>query len=121
MRRRNKTEGKRERDYQVYRLKSLDSTGKSRFWRATPAVRRSGFLDREQPPVLEYRVAVGHAGDVVGDGARGVGARLRLEIRGQHARIREKCLKELAHDAARLGAHAHHAVMAVEVLVQEAL
>jgi hypothetical protein len=43
---------------------------------------RSGFLDREQPAVLENRVAIGHAGDVIGDGSRRILLRAYLEFRG---------------------------------------
>ena len=47
-----------------------------------------GFFDREEPPVLQDGVAVGHARHVVGDRARGVLPRALLEFRGQQAGVR---------------------------------
>jgi hypothetical protein len=72
--------------------------------------------------VFADRVAVRHAGDVVGDLAgllQGV-ARRRLVIGRQQDRVRHEGFEQLAHDAAGFDAHAVHLVVAIQVRVQEA-
>jgi hypothetical protein len=75
----------------------------------------SAFLDREQAPVLPDSVTIGHAGDVIGDGARAVALVLLLKLRRKQARLLVEGLKQLADDAAGLGCGAVDALVTVQV------
>src|SRR5262249_61683522 len=78
----------------------------------------------EELLVLVEREAIGHARDVVGDGA---GDRLALllgalqHVRGHLAGLLHVDLEERAHDAIGLLGHPGDAVVGVELLVQDAL
>ena len=50
--------------------------------------------------MLVHRVAVGHAGHVIGDGAGKVGLGAGLELRGKEAGVCEEGLEQFANDAA---------------------
>nr|GEU28520.1 hypothetical protein [Tanacetum cinerariifolium] len=80
----------------------------------------------DNAPVFADRVAVGHAGNIVGNLARlpaqvARSAGLVLVIGRQQHRFRHEGIEQLAHDAAGLHAHAVDLVVAVQVLAQEAL
>src|SRR6185436_13059304 len=79
--------------------------------------------------VFEYRVAIGHAGDVVGDGAcaargaaRLLAAARGIAILGRHeVDVSAERVEELREHAARLSGHAQHLVVAVHALIEKLL
>ena len=86
-------------------------------------------MDIEQPVVLFQGIAIGHAGDIVGDQARlplrlafdfGAGQLLSLVLR-QHGGILHIGIEDIADHPLRLAGHARHPVVAVHVLQQVAL
>ena len=66
-----------------------------------------------------HGVTVGHAGDVVGDGAGGVFPGHVLVLGGQEARVVHKGAEEVGEDAPGFVRHAQHLVVLVEVLAEE--
>src|SRR5262245_5130485 len=71
--------------------------------------------------MLPDSVAVGYAGDVVGNRSGRALAGASLEVRGQELRLCQERAEQIGYDAARLGACAQHARMAIKVGVQKAL
>src|SRR5262249_21137329 len=81
----------------------------------------------EQASMLQDRVAIGHAGDVVGDRAgaaggavRGLGLAGDVAVLGGHeVYVAEERLEELLEHPARFGGHPEHLVVPVDVLPEE--
>src|SRR4029077_1202207 len=107
------------------RLASAESD-KAWSWREKEARRErcSGALTRlEQSPVLEDRVAIGHAGDVISDCARARGGfregfpayRLVAVFRRHETHVLEKCLEQLLDHTLCLRSHTQHLVVPVDV------
>src|SRR6202034_2661293 len=96
--------------------------------RSTPPP--SGPLPRlEQPPVLEDRVPIGHAGDVVGHypgaarwPAGGLGlSGLLLVLRGHESDVLKEGVEQLLKRPTRLGGHAQHLIVPVDMLPEVGL
>src|SRR5580704_6996927 len=87
------------------------------------------FARIEEPPMLEDRVTVRHAGDVIGHGACAAGLAMRgAEPRGvrgvllgHEPRVALERLEQRGHHPAGLGGHALHLVVLVDAIAQEAL
>src|SRR5690606_16620054 len=79
----------------------------------------------EQPGMFADGIAVGHARDIVCNGAcLRVGCRLRVEtlvLGREQTRLAQESRKELAHDTRRFVGHAHHLVVPVQIVVKKGL
>src|SRR6185437_7973301 len=91
---------------------------------------RSWSLPRiKQPAVFQDRVAIGHAGHVVGDAARAAGQPALLlgalcalvVFLGHEPGVAHEGGKQLADHAARLDRHTQHALVTIQMLAKKLL
>mgnify|MGYP001586309825 CR=1 FL=1 len=79
----------------------------------------SRFSNSKQPLVFSNRITVGHACDVVGNGAVSVLAVFLLIFGGQQTDICAEGLEQLLDRMPRFVAHARHLIVLIQVVTQE--
>ncbi len=71
--------------------------------------------------MLAHRKAVGHAGDVVSDRARGIGPSLLMILRRQQPRLGDEGMEQVGYDAPCFVGHVRDLVMLIEIQAQKLL
>ncbi len=77
------------------------------------------LADRKQAPVLAHRVAIGHSGDVVGNGTRLIGFSHQLVLGWEQSGIVHEGFEEILDDAPGLVGHPQNLIVVVQIVPQE--